>query len=547
MRVTLGGNMIAPFQPQIGGLRSEENGFSESAWNTSPAHIVILSQAGTILFGNAAWRQLVATSASDLPDDGIGMEYLSVCRQSAGMKLPPATLVADGLDELAAGRRELLELEYKDGTGTFLLRARCFGWRQERRLIVAHENIVVRNRPQRHTDDYDLRTQEFLDQISDAILTLAANGEILSCNTLAERIFGFSKGELRGMFFSHLQSGDPNFENTLNQLERRSQCRLIGRNRNGGLFPIQVLSVDQMKRQGRAFYTIIVRQLSSGMLTATDELPIDKLLEKLREERDQRKLKEQCISMMSHELRTPLASIQLSHDMLAQYSERATPEERQKFLDNIRLQVKHLNEIVSDVVNLSRSHQANADFHPVAQDLVAFCRDIIESFAITYQRTHQVTFECAHDEIMATFDWKLLRRALTNLLGNAIKYSPAGGPVRFHLWRDSDCAHMTITDEGIGIPAKDIDFLFLAFHRAANVGSLPGTGLGLAITKQALDRHEGEIRFSSEINIGTTVEVDLPLRLIASSYHYAKAPESDGRQEPISLWHSENIGSPQAS
>ena len=252
--------------------------------------------------------------------------------------------------------------------------------------------------------------------------------------------------------------------------------------------------------------------ISTQELTRTDRLPIDQLVKKLRAERQQRALKDQCLSMISHELRTPLASIQLSHDLLARYSEQATEEERQQYLDNIGQQVAHLNEIVSDVLNLSKSSHADLDFKPRRGDLVTLCRDICESFHLNCFHTHQFEFHCPEVRIDADFDERLLRRALANLVGNAVKYSPAGGRVEVVLQRDSDWACVTVSDEGIGIPAEDADLLFLAFHRASNVAALPGTGLGLAVAKQALDLHGGEIAFTSEVGLGTTFEVILPLR-----------------------------------
>ena len=272
-----------------------------------------------------------------------------------------------------------------------------------------------------------------------------------------------------------------------------------------------------------------LRSVSST--TATEELPIEQIIAKLREERDRRRFKEQVISLMSHELRTPLTSIQLSYDMLARYSERATPEERGKYLENIRRQVHALNNIVSDVLQLSHALQAGFDYQPREQDLCCFCGDIVESFALSYMLTHQVSFDCPEGAILAEFDENLLRRALTNLLSNAIKYSPDGGRVRAQLWREGERARLSIADDGIGIPPEDMDFLLLAFHRAGNVGSLPGTGLGLAITKQALDAHGGDIRFRSGPGRGTTVEVELPLGA-RSALRLAGGRQGDSRKAP---------------
>ena len=234
---------------------------------------------------------------------------------------------------------------------------------------------------------------------------------------------------------------------------------------------------------------------------------------RLFEETQQHELKDRCLSMMSHELRTPLASIQLSHDMLTHYGERTSANERRQYLDNIQLQVKQLNEIVSDVLSLSRSNRSELEFNPSTYDLITFCRDIVEAFQFNRDHAHRLSFHCDDLKLKAEFDPRLLRRALTNLMSNATKYSPDGGEISMRLWQDGDAASISVTDEGIGIPEEDADFLFQAFHRASNVGSLPGTGLGLTIAKQALDFHHGEITFTTELGVGTTFRVVLPLRL----------------------------------
>lgn len=244
----------------------------------------------------------------------------------------------------------------------------------------------------------------------------------------------------------------------------------------------------------------------------------------LDQELDRRAMRDRCLSMMSHELRAPLASIQLSRDMLAQYGKRTTADERQQILDNISQQVKQLNEIVSDVASLSKSERSEVEFAAARHDLAAFCRGIIEEFQLCQRETHRLRFECAANRMPAEFDPKLLRRALRNLLSNAIKYSPAGGEVRLQLWRDGGWARISVSDQGIGIPAQDADRLFLAFHRASNVGLLPGSGLGLAIAKQAIDFHRGRITFRSEIGVGTTFEVALPLRLNGETWYAQGAP-----------------------
>lgn len=247
-------------------------------------------------------------------------------------------------------------------------------------------------------------------------------------------------------------------------------------------------------------------------ITKTDRLPIDRLVEKLYAERQQRELKDRCLSMISHELRTPLASIQLSHDLLARYSQRVTEEERQEYLDNIRQQVAHLNEIVSDVLNLSKSNRADLEFYPAQHDLLTLCRDVVESFQINHHHRHKIVFRSLESEFQAEFDARLLRRALTNLVGNAVKYSPEGGMIEVNLTRELKHARIAVRDEGIGIPTDEIDYLFTPFCRARNVDGIPGTGLGLAVARQAVELHGGDISVTSALNVGTSFEVILPLQ-----------------------------------
>jgi signal transduction histidine kinase len=105
---------------------------------------------------------------------------------------------------------------------------------------------------------------------------------------------------------------------------------------------------------------------------------------------------------------------------------------------------------------------------------------------------------------------------LTNLLSNAVKFSPQGGVVSFDLVGQPGQAIFRIRDEGIGIPTEERERLFELFYRASNVGTIQGTGLGLAIAKKCVDLHQGQITVDSEVGVGTTFTVTLPLNLMPS-------------------------------
>jgi signal transduction histidine kinase len=128
-------------------------------------------------------------------------------------------------------------------------------------------------------------------------------------------------------------------------------------------------------------------------------------------------------------------------------------------------------------------------------------------------RTHSVSFTHSGSFSPVMIDRNLMRRALLNLLTNAVKYSPSARVVYFNLDMDEAAGLLSIQirDEGIGIPEDDLTHLFDTFFRASNARHIPGTGLGLAIVKRAVDAHRGTISVHSEIGLGTTFSIQIPV------------------------------------
>ena len=128
----------------------------------------------------------------------------------------------------------------------------------------------------------------------------------------------------------------------------------------------------------------------------------------------------------------------------------------------------------------------------------------------TIAHSHTINFVSQGNCTDAHMDEKLLRHILSNLLSNAIKYSPQAGKVYFDLTFEQKEVIFRVRDRGIGIPPADRAKLFDSFH-TSNVGTISGTGLGLAIVKKAVDLHSGKIAVDSEVGLGTTIVVSLPL------------------------------------
>lgn len=236
----------------------------------------------------------------------------------------------------------------------------------------------------------------------------------------------------------------------------------------------------------------------------------EELRHSLAKEKELSDLKSNIISVVSHEYRTPLTSILTSAELLEHYGCRWSEEKRQRHLERIQISVKHLTQLVSDVLLISKAEAGKLEFNPAPLDLAAFCSELVEELQLPTTE-HNINFNSCGLCQDASLDEKLLRQFLSNLLSNAIKYSPEGGNIQFDLICRDDTAIFRIQDRGIGIPPEDQAQLFEPFHRSRNVGTISGTGLGLAIVKKCVEHHGGQIAVESEVGVGTTFTIRLPL------------------------------------
>jgi signal transduction histidine kinase len=142
--------------------------------------------------------------------------------------------------------------------------------------------------------------------------------------------------------------------------------------------------------------------------------------------------------------------------------------------------------------------------------LSAFCQEIVGQFQRKLPSQIHLNCSYAGPAGEVSLDQRLLRIILTNVISNAIKYSPNGGTIQLDIQGDEDAIMLCISDQGIGIPPEDLARIGESFYRAHNVGTIRGTGVGLSITRQAVDLHEGTMTIESEVQIGTTITIKLP-------------------------------------
>jgi signal transduction histidine kinase len=187
-------------------------------------------------------------------------------------------------------------------------------------------------------------------------------------------------------------------------------------------------------------------------------------------------------------------------------------DQKGKHFFKIRSAVHHMTQLLDEVLLMGKVESDQIHLNPVALNLIELAQQVLEEVQpqASPDLKFDVSMQCEVETVW--LDEKLIRHVLTNLLTNAIKYSPNGGTVLFEVSCGIEHVLIRVQDQGIGIPTQDQDRLFEPFHRADNVGTIPGTGLGLAITKRAVGLHGGTISFESQVGIGTTFTISIPIQ-----------------------------------
>lgn len=221
-------------------------------------------------------------------------------------------------------------------------------------------------------------------------------------------------------------------------------------------------------------------------------------------------LKNEFVSMLSHDFRNPLNTILLSAGLLEDSRDRLTKEQQISYFRMIRTAIKDMDQLLTEVLLIGRADSGRLLCQFETIDLEYFCKRMVESFQLSNPEKHQIILTTHGNLQKGLWDETLLRHILTNLIGNAIKYSPQGGVVHFTVIAAEQMI-FEIQDQGVGIPTEDLKNLFNPFYRGSNVDTIPGTGLGLAIVQRCVEAHQGTIRVESQVGIGTTFTLIFPI------------------------------------
>ena len=224
------------------------------------------------------------------------------------------------------------------------------------------------------------------------------------------------------------------------------------------------------------------------------------------------------VANISHELKTPIGALSILAEAVLEASD--DPTAIKKFASRMQIEATRLSELVQEVINLSRLQDEDPLKSAVVLDVANIAREAIDECRLAADK-QQIEIVFADEEVCYVLgDKSQLRMAMSNLIKNAINYSPTSTRVGIGINCEDDLVEFTVTDQGVGIPEKDLERIFERFYRVdpARSRETGGTGLGLSIVKHVASNHGGDISVWSLEGQGSTFTLRLP-RVKDSSAH----------------------------
>jgi signal transduction histidine kinase len=217
------------------------------------------------------------------------------------------------------------------------------------------------------------------------------------------------------------------------------------------------------------------------------------------------------LSKVSHELRSPLTTIQSSTEILESFSDRLSVEEKEKHFQTVYESISNLSQLLDDVTMFCRA-DINAIIPKYEKIEIISCSEkIIGKIKTSFSDSPQINYYPKIEELNVSTDKKLFTQILSNLISNAIKYSPLNRNVDVSISQLNGQVILEVRDYGIGIPENERSKIFTPFFRARTAKNTAGSGLELAIVQQLVKILEGTISFPSDENWGTVFTVTIPV------------------------------------
>ena len=378
--------------------------------------------------------------------------------------------------------------------------------RRQAREALEKFNTQLEQQVDSRTAELAARNREIealVDSIPDTVLLCDERGELITSHFGQTRAGSFpfaSAGDANGMPHQHPVLLE--IARELHMVAWASQEPVmldVDRNIDGVDYSIEARATPA----GRDRLLILLRDISARKRGERDA-------QAHRErERQLSQMKSQFVSVASHEFRTPLAAAVGSIELLERHATRLTEAKRGELLGRVRNSLGRLTDIMNNVLQLSRADSGRVKVTWMDVDLGRFAQDVVNEVADGDRQQHIFSFQLSGSRSTVPADTNLLHHVLSNLVGNAARYSPPGTRISVNLILDADEFTLTVADEGIGIPEAERERVFEPFVRGSNVGQIGGTGLGLNIVKRYIELMGGHIEVLPTER-GATFRVHVP-------------------------------------
>jgi len=357
------------------------------------------------------------------------------------------------------------------------------------------------------------QSDSILESVGDGIFGIDLHGRITVVNSAALQMLGYKRGEVldKGMheLIHHTRpDGTPYPQSECpieNTLEKRDSVRIseeVFWRKDGTSFPIEYVARPQIETS------------SDGSAEGGKPIGVVVAFTDTTERRALDRMKDEFISTVSHELRTPLTSLRAALGLVTGGALRSRPEKMHQMLEIALGNTDRLVRLVNDILDLERISSGKSELQLSlcsAEDLLARAAGLQQAAAVKAD----IRVSTSARDITVWADQDRILQTLTNLISNAIKFSPAGSQIELTARNvDENEAIIEITDQGRGIPADKLEHIFERFHQvdASDSRAMGGTGLGLAICRSIVTQHGGRIWASSQPGQGTTFHFTLPTK-----------------------------------
>jgi NtrC-family two-component system sensor histidine kinase KinB len=342
------------------------------------------------------------------------------------------------------------------------------------------------------------KTEAIIESLEDGIVLIDPDGIVTHMNEIAGIILGVEREETLGSSFDDLNSNSPHYVRIRSALAHAAaqpadsqrvevELHVRGRDHTYVLKPVPLRHTD-----GGSFGTILILQDITYL-------------------RDKDRARTNLVATLSHELNTPLTSLGFCVELLLRKRELDT--EQHDLLTSIQEDAARMRRLASDLLELARGQGAAITVQSVPVDLAEMAQAVIKGFALQAEQK-QVRLEAKLEQPAPQIraDPLKLSWVVSNLIANALRYTPSGGTISISLSGTGSEARLRVSDTGPGIPPQVREHLFERFAQWRVNGSEPGSaGLGLAIAKEIVDAHGGRIFVDSELGQGTSFTVELPV------------------------------------